>query len=118
MQELGHVKSLLLGALICNHGRLFLNCPLWVDCVEKVGCEGGVCLAGAVTVAGGAYMAGIGSGIAINLAILRRFWAVAARRNSSWAPQGPRSRNRPSLRMRLRWANSISTFLRSRREVR
>jgi hypothetical protein len=47
--------------------------PLWVDCVEKVGSGGGVDLAGAVTVAGGAYMAGIGSGIAIIFAILRRF---------------------------------------------
>ena len=49
------------------------ECPLWVDCVEKVCSGGGVGLAGAVTVAGAAYMAGIGSGIAINLAILRRF---------------------------------------------
>ena len=48
-------------------------CPRWVDCVEIVGSGGGVDLAGAVTLAGGAYMAGIGSGIAINLAILRRF---------------------------------------------
>ena len=62
----------------------------------------------------GARLAGAGS----SLASLRRFWAVAARRNSSWAPQGPRSRNRSSLRMRLRWANSISTFFRSRRETR
>src|SRR6476659_4585830 len=56
-------------------------------------------------------------GIGISLANFRRFWAVAARRNSSCAPVGPRSRRRSSLRMRLRWANSISTFLRSRRDV-
>src|SRR6202166_3874824 len=62
--------------------------------------------------------AGFKFGIGINLASLRRFWAVAARRNSSRAPFGPRSRSRSSLRMRLRWANNISTFLRSRREVR
>src|SRR6056297_3320320 len=47
------------------------------------------------------------------LASFRRFWAVAARRNSSFAPHGPRNRRRPRPRMRLRWANSISTFLRS-----
>jgi hypothetical protein len=40
--------------------------------------------------------------------------AVAARRNSSLAPHGPRSRKRPTRRMRLRWANSISTFFRRR----
>jgi hypothetical protein len=32
------------------------------------------------------------------------------------AARGPRSRRRPSLRIRLRWANSISTRLRSRRD--
>ena len=51
------------------------------------------------------------------LASLRRFWAVAARRNSSFAPHGPRNRNRPNPRMRLRWAKSISTFFRSRIEI-
>lgn len=45
-----------------------------------------------------------------SLASLRRFWAVAARRNSSFAPHGPRSRSLPRPRMRLRCANSISTF--------
>lgn len=53
----------------------------------------------------------------ISLASLRRFWAVAARRNSSLAPLGPLRRSRSSFRMRLRWANSISTFFRSRRET-
>ncbi len=43
-------------------------------------------------------------------ASLQRFWAVAARRNSSFAPHGPRNRSRPRPRMRLRCANSISTF--------
>jgi hypothetical protein len=43
---------------------------------------------------------------------LRRFWAVAARRNSSWAPHGPRSRRRSRRRMRLRCATNISTFFR------
>ncbi len=41
---------------------------------------------------------------------LRRFWAVAARRNSSFAPQGPGNRNLPRPRRRLRWAKSLSTF--------
>jgi len=50
------------------------------------------------------------------LAVLRRFCAVAAIRNSSWAPLGPRSRRRSSFRMRLRWAKSISTFFRSRQD--
>ena len=53
-------------------------------------------------------------GIGVSFASFRRFWAAAARRNSSRAPFGPRSRSRSSLRIRLRWANNISTFLRSR----
>jgi hypothetical protein len=53
---------------------------------------------------GSGWLAGIGR----SLAILRRFWAVAARRNSSRAPFGPRRRSRSSFRMRLRCANSIS----------
>src|SRR5207248_4561497 len=57
-------------------------------------------------------VAAIDAGTGISLASLRRFWAVAARWNSSRAPFGPRSRSRSSFRMHLRWANSISTFLR------
>lgn len=53
------------------------------------------------------------AGLGTSLASLRRFWAVAAIRNSSLAPFGPLRRNRSSLSMRLRWANSISTFLRA-----
>jgi hypothetical protein len=49
----------------------------------------------------------------LNLASRRKFCAVAARRNSSLAPHEPRTK-RPSRRMRLRWANSISTFFRRR----
>ncbi len=52
-----------------------------------------------------------------SLASFLRFCAAAARWNSSRAPFGPRSRSRSSLRMRFRWANSISTFFRCRREV-
>src|ERR1700726_3871001 len=62
--------------------------------------------------------AGFRFGIGINLLDLRRVCGVAARRNSSRAPFGPRSRSRSSLRMRLRCANSISIFLRSRRDAR
>jgi hypothetical protein len=42
---------------------------------------------------------------------------MAARTNSSWAPRGPRSRSRPSLRIRFKCANRISIFLRSRRDL-
>ena len=70
--------------------------------------------------AGSAFADQAGAGVAIGmiLAIFRRFWAAAARWNSSLAPLGPRRRRRSSFRMRLRWANSISTFLRWRRETR
>ena len=47
------------------------------------------------------------------LASLRRFWVVAARRNSSFSPFGPCNRSQPSPRMRLRWAKSISTLSRN-----
>ena len=57
-----------------------------------------------------------GGGLATSLARRRRFWAMAASVNSSCAPRGPRSRRRPNRRMRLRWANSISTRLRSRHD--
>ena len=43
-----------------------------------------------------------------------RFWAVAVRRNSSLAPFGPLRRKRLRRRIRLRCANSISTFFRRR----
>ncbi len=62
--------------------------------------------------------AGARPGIGFILASLRRFWAAAARWNSSFAPFGPRRRKRSSFRMRLRWANSISTFFRWRLETR
>ena len=52
----------------------------------------------------------------MSFAIRLRFWAIAANVNSSWAPRGPRSRRRPSRRMRLRCANLISMRLRSCRE--
>ena len=52
---------------------------------------------------------------AISLPRRRRFWAMAASVNSNCAPRGPRSLSRSSRRMRFRCANSISTFLRSRR---
>ena len=48
------------------------------------------------------HVAKIGAGSGMSFASFRRFWAVAAKRNSSLAPFGPRRRNRPSLRMRFR----------------
>jgi hypothetical protein len=59
----------------------------------------------------------LGSGIGISLESFLRFWAVAARWNSSRAPFGPRSRSPSRRRMRLRWANNISIFLSCRRET-
>jgi hypothetical protein len=42
---------------------------------------------------------------------------MAASVNSSCAPRGPRNRRRPSLRMRFKWANSISRITWSHRGV-
>src|SRR5947208_3289233 len=90
--------------------------PLRGDSVEEVWFE----VIAAARIGGGSLagerlyrqVAASGAGTGISLASLRRFWAVAARWNSSRAPFGPRNRSRSSFRMRLRWANSISTFLR------
>jgi hypothetical protein len=51
-----------------------------------------------------------------HFAIRRRFCAIAASKNSSCAPLGPRSLRRSNLRIRLRCANSTSTFFRSLRD--
>src|SRR3984885_14078552 len=48
------------------------------------------------------YVAKMGVGSGMSFASFRRFWAVAASRNSSLAPLGPRKRNRSSRRMRFR----------------
>lgn len=48
----------------------------------------------------------------MSFASLLVFWTVASSRNLSLAPFGPLNVRRPSLRMRLRGANSISTCLR------
>ena len=58
------------------------------------------------------HVAKTGVGRGMSFASFLGFWAVAANRNSSLAPLGPRRRNRSSPRMRLRQANSISTFFR------
>jgi integrase/recombinase XerD len=76
--------------------------PVCADFVEKVYAG-----PGAVSIIGGgraspAPHAGIGSGVVMSLASFLRFWAVAARWNSSRAPFGPRNRRRSSFRMRLR----------------
>ena len=57
-----------------------------------------------------------GGGRATSFARRRRFCAMAPSVNSSCAPRGPRNLSRPSRKMRLRWANSISTRLRLRRD--
>ena len=62
------------------------------------------------------HAAVVGGGRATSLASRRRFCAIAASVNSSCAPDGPRNRSRPSFKIRLRWANSISTRLRLRRD--
>jgi hypothetical protein len=64
----------------------------------------------------GRYAASITGSIFIGLsrASRLRFWAVAARRNSSLAPFGPLNRRRVRRSIRLRWANSISIFFRRR----
>lgn len=53
-----------------------------------------------------------------HFAIRRRFWAVAAIKNSSCAPLIPRNLNRSGFSIRLRCAKSISTFFRSFRDCR
>jgi transposase len=89
--------------------------PQSTDCVEKLNDRRGRVWrrrAAERVIGTPSQVAGIVCGPGMSLASLRRFWATAARWNSSRAPQGPRSLNRSSFRMRLRWANSISTFLR------
>ena len=48
------------------------------------------------------YVAKTGVGRGMGFASFLRFWALAAKRNSSLAPFGPRRRDRPSLSMRFR----------------
>jgi hypothetical protein len=48
------------------------------------------------------HVAKMGVGRGMSFANFLRFWAVAANRNSSLAPFGPRRRNRSSLRMRFK----------------
>ena len=57
------------------------------------------------------------TGVGSSFAILRRFWAVAANVNSSFAPFGPLRRNLLSPMICFMWANSISTFRLARREA-
>ena len=44
----------------------------------------------------------------MRLASFRRFWAVAAKRNSSLAPLGPRRRNRSSLAVAQGWPQTAA----------
>src|SRR5689334_544134 len=100
----------------CDVGQARLQ--LLADSVEEVGDRNEWIVAGDLQARAVDRSTYAGAGVGISFASLRRFWAVAASRNSSRAPVGPRSRSRSSLRMRLRWAKSISTFLRSRRDTR
>src|SRR5262252_861435 len=73
--------------------------PQWGDTVEKVSFElSGRCRLGAASEVdeGVAPQTGIGRAAGTSVASFRRFWAVAARWNSSRAPLGPRSRSRSS----------------------
>jgi hypothetical protein len=45
--------------------------------------------------------------VAVAQPVMRAAAGYAARTNSSWAPRGPRSRSRPSFRMRFKCANRI-----------
>src|SRR5262249_14366225 len=59
-------------------------------------------LRSALQVRPGAYpvhKATAGGGCLASLASLRRFWAIAASVNSSWAPSRPRNRRRARLRI-------------------
>ena len=61
----------------------------------------------------GCYRSEWRSSIEIGIpASFRRFWAVAARRNSSRVPNGPLSLSRSRCRMRLRCENSNSIVIR------
>src|SRR5689334_13340517 len=100
----------------CDVGQARLQ--LLADSVEEVGDRNEWIVAGDLQARAVDRSTYAGAGVGISFASLRRFWAVAANRNSSRAPVGPRSRSRSSFRMRLRWADSISTFLRSRRDTR
>src|SRR5262245_23913786 len=77
--------------------------PLCADSVEK-GRQESVVIGpdGEPVEAASPIYAVVWAGIGISFAIFRRFWAVAARMNSSLAPFGPRSLRRSSLRIRLR----------------
>src|SRR5580692_5537085 len=86
-------------------------CPLSADFVAEVGCLGWIAVSlrsrtgfdlPALTLSTqlrhyAVHRTGYGGGRATSDASRRKFWAMAARTNSSWAPRGPRSRSRPSL---------------------
>jgi hypothetical protein len=81
-------------------------CPLHVDFVEEPlfwrQHLGFVAMSARQIPGSPPHVAKMGAGSGMSFASFRRFWAVAANRNSSLAPFGPRRRNRPSLRMRFR----------------
>ena len=79
----------------------------WVYSVEEVDAGIGWSALGDRRAGCFADQASAGLAIGMIFAIFRRFWAAAARWNSSLAPLGPRRRKRSSFRTRLRWAKSI-----------
>ncbi len=94
-------------------------CPNLTDCVEKVAAVvATVCVRCLLRGRIAPPYAGCGTGMGMSFASFLRFWAVAARWNSSRAPDGPRNRSRSRRKMRFKCANSISTFFRRFRDVR
>ena len=117
-QSLGSVGPLYTQTGPLRSERATRQCPVSTDTVENVRfCQKQTSGRTQYERRPFSFQAVSGFGPPISLAILRRFWAAAARWNSSRAPQGPRNRNRSSFRIRYRCANSISTFLRSRLEI-
>jgi len=90
--------------------RFFLSAPTLDSVSEFVP----VCFLGAYAGVNWKY----GGGGASRKAMRRRFCAMAASKNSSRAPVGPRRRSRSSLMIRFRCANNISTFFRFLRDRR
>lgn len=61
----------------------------------------------------GCAQVGNGAGSGISFARFRRFWTVAARRNSSRAPKGSLSLRRSRFRMRLRCEQHLDPSVRA-----
>src|SRR5271166_5220427 len=103
-------KIVHVGSPLPNRRRFYR--PVWKSSrplpdVEKPSVEAAaICVSGRLSArqirATPPHTAKIGAGKGMSFASFRKFWPVAAKRNSSLAPLGPRRRNRSSLRMRFR----------------